>query len=181
MGLPNLAGVVLERHVKTLVQPVFACAAVAYLPHRFYQPPGMTLKQWTAEVGKIQHVYGVPLSDDEITTVGAYLAVTYGTTQESELLVPPPLVVVPVQPVLDATRLLTANSYLACHAPRQKNGGAAYHDVALHYHSNHHAQLQVEASIRNGGGGQWMQIPMPPFSELTQQELRTRAEFILKQ
>ncbi|MGH8375674.1 MAG: c-type cytochrome, partial [Pseudomonas sp.] len=43
-----------------------------------FQPPGMSLAQWTAEAGKMQHVYGAPISDQEVNVIGAYLAVTYG-------------------------------------------------------------------------------------------------------
>lgn len=43
------------------------------------QPPGMNLKQWTAEVGKMQHAFGAPISDDEVKLIGEYLAITYGS------------------------------------------------------------------------------------------------------
>jgi cytochrome c len=43
------------------------------------QPPGMTLKQWTAEVTKMQHAYGAPISEKDINLIGEYLAVTYGS------------------------------------------------------------------------------------------------------
>jgi mono/diheme cytochrome c family protein len=43
------------------------------------QPPEMTTKQWTAEVGKMKSAYGAPVSDEEIKVIGEYLATTYGT------------------------------------------------------------------------------------------------------
>lgn len=43
------------------------------------QPGKMSLTQWTAEVAKMQHAYGAPLSDDQVKQIGEYLAITYGT------------------------------------------------------------------------------------------------------
>lgn len=43
------------------------------------QPGKMTLTQWTAEVAKMQHAYGAPLSDDQVKQIGEYLAITYGS------------------------------------------------------------------------------------------------------
>lgn len=31
----------------------------------------MTLTQWTGEVGKMQHMYGAPLTDDDVKVIGA--------------------------------------------------------------------------------------------------------------
>lgn len=42
------------------------------------QPPAMNLKQWTAEVVKMQHTYGAPITDGEAKLIGEYLATTYG-------------------------------------------------------------------------------------------------------
>lgn len=42
------------------------------------QPPRMTISQWTAEMAKMQHTYGAPISDDEIKLLGEYLGATYG-------------------------------------------------------------------------------------------------------
>ncbi len=41
------------------------------------QPPGMNLKQWTAEVSKMQQAYGAPISDSEAKLIGEYLAAAY--------------------------------------------------------------------------------------------------------
>ncbi|MEP7242682.1 MAG: hypothetical protein ABI885_03255 [Gammaproteobacteria bacterium] len=42
------------------------------------QPPSMTTTQWTAEVVKMQHMYGAPIDEREIAALGEYLGVTYG-------------------------------------------------------------------------------------------------------
>lgn len=43
-----------------------------------YQPPNLTVKQWTAEMTKMQHAYGAPISDDEVKLLGIYLTSAYG-------------------------------------------------------------------------------------------------------
>ncbi|MDY7546515.1 c-type cytochrome [Glaciimonas sp. CA11.2] len=173
------------------------CAICHSADYVKYQPPGMTLTQWTAEVGKMQHLYGAPVTDDDVKKIGAYLAVTYGTAKESALPAElktaavnapetalNPSATTPALPVgksIDAKALLAANSCLSCHAIDQKIVGPSYHDVALKYHADPEAVSKLETSIRNGGAGKWGAIPMPAFAQLKPEELRALAEFVLKQ
>jgi len=159
------------------------CATCHSADYISYQPPGMTLQQWTAEVGKMQHVYGAPLGDDDVKKVGAYLAVAYGSARESELLaeLKTPAAAAASADKGDATALLNANGCLACHGIDKKIVGPGYHDVAARYRGDAQALSKLEASIRNGGAGKWGEVPMPPFSQLKPEEVRTLAEFVLKQ
>lgn len=54
------------------------CALCHSADYINFQPPGMTLTQWTAEMVKMQHTYGAPIDDTEVKLLGIYLAVTYG-------------------------------------------------------------------------------------------------------
>ena len=170
------------------------CATCHSADYVNYQPPGMTLKQWTAEMGKMQHLYGAPITDDDVNKIGAYLAVTYGSAKESELSADLKTAVatqadtasVLAHPaakttVADVTTLLNANGCLACHGIGQKIVGPGYNEVAAKYRGDANALSKIEASIRNGGMGKWGQIPMPPFTQLKPEELRAMAEFVLKQ
>jgi len=159
------------------------CATCHSADYISYQPPGMTLQQWTAEVGKMQHVYGAPLSDDDVKKVGAYLAVAYGSARESELLaeLKTPAAAAASADKGDATALLNANGCLACHGIDKKIVGPGYHDVAARYRGDAQALSKLEASIRNGGAGKWGEASMPPFSRLKPEDVRTLAEFVLKQ
>lgn len=173
------------------VQKCATCHSADYVN---YQPPGMTLQQWTAEMGKMQHVYGASISDDEVKQVGAYLAVAYGNAKEGELtddlkgavltphaLVPAATLAVAAGKVVDVNALLSANGCLACHGIEKKIVGPAYHDVAVKYKGDPNAIANLTASIRNGSVGKWGEIPMPPFSQLTPEEVQTLVEFVLKQ
>jgi cytochrome c551/c552 len=152
-----------------------------------FQPPGMSLAQWTAEAGKMQHVYGAPISDQDVTIIGAYLAATYGSAKASDADVlaasnpaasqPAPAPVAKV----DATTLLQNNACLSCHAIDHKVVGPAYHDVAAKYANDPQALTKLTSSIQHGGSGKWGDIPMPPFAQLSNDELNSLATFILQQ
>lgn len=152
-----------------------------------FQPPGMSLAQWTAEAGKMQHVYGAPISDQDVTIIGAYLAATYGSAKASDADVlaasnptagqaaPAPVAKV------DATTLLQNNACLSCHAIDHKVVGPAYHDVAARYANDPQALAKLTSSIQHGGSGKWGDIPMPPFAQLSNDDLNSLATFILQQ
>lgn len=54
------------------------CALCHSADYIRFQPPGMTKTQWTAEMTKMQHTYGAPITDVEVKLLGIYLAATYG-------------------------------------------------------------------------------------------------------
>ena len=56
-------------------QKCYMCHSADYIS---FQPPGMSVSQWTAEVGKMKHAYGAPLSDEDVKQIGEYLGATYG-------------------------------------------------------------------------------------------------------
>jgi len=163
------------------------CAIYHSADYIQYQPPAMTLAQWTGEAGKMQHAYGAPISDDEVKLVGAYLAVAYGSAKADELA--PELrgvsAVASAEPAVvqavDVKKLLDANACLGCHAIDRKIVGPAYRDVAAKYRGDADAPAKLQLSIRNGGAGKWGAVPMPAFAQLKPDEVKALAEFVLKQ
>ncbi|MBV7555260.1 c-type cytochrome [Pseudomonas sp. PDM28] len=151
-----------------------------------FQPPGMSLAQWTAEAGKMQHVYGAPISDQDVSVIGAYLAATYGSAKASDADVQaasnPPLEQPPTVSVAKvASALLKDNACLSCHAIDHKVVGPAYHDVAARYANDPQALARVMSSIQHGGSGKWGDVPMPPFTQLGLDDLKSLATFIMSQ
>lgn len=151
-----------------------------------FQPPGMSLAQWTAEAGKMQQVYGAPISDQEVKVIGAYLAVTYGSAQASDADVQaasnPPTDQPPTVSVAKvASALLQDNACLSCHAVDHKVVGPAYRDVAVKYANDPQALARVMSSIQHGGSGKWGDVPMPPFAQLSSDDLKSLATYIMKQ
>jgi len=184
------------------IQKCAICHSADYVS---YQPPGLNQTQWTAEMGKMQHAYGAPISDDEVKQIGAYLAVAYGSvkaTDASVLAVSSPVppaatsnasqstadkeggVPVPsasAGPAIDVPALLNTNNCLSCHAIAQRIVGPGYQEVAAKYKGDAQALSKLEVSIRNGGVGKWGQAPMPPYTNLSAAQAKALAEFVLKQ
>jgi cytochrome c551/c552 len=152
------------------------------------QPPAMTATQWTAEVRKMEHAYAAPLSDTDVAQIGEYLAVTYGGAKPTlgPVAVAKPAPAAAASPgapaaEVDVQAVLKANACLGCHAVAQKIVGPAYHDVAVKYKNDPQALAKLEASIKAGGSGKWGPVVMPPFGNLSPQELKALAVFVLKQ
>ena len=148
------------------------------------QPPGMNLKQWTAEVTKMQHAYGAPITDDDIKVIGEYLATTYGSEKLATITTPVATTAATsttTPSAIDVKALLANNACLGCHAMTQKIVGPAYHDVAERYRKNPKALETVMANIKAGGANKWSAVQMPPFPGLTDAELKVLAQFVLSQ
>lgn len=46
-----------------------------------YQPPSTNRATWTAEIKKMQHVFGAPIPDNQIAPLADYLTKNYGNEQ----------------------------------------------------------------------------------------------------
>jgi cytochrome c len=163
-------------------QHCLTCHSVDYIR---YQPASLSLAQWTAEAGKMQHVYGAPLTDQDVATIGAYLAVAYGNVKEESLpaalrqgAAPAPAA---AGGAINVTALLAANACLGCHAVDKKIVGPAYRDVAAKYKGDPAALATLQQSLRQGSAGKWGPAAMPPFARLTPEETKALAEYVLEQ
>jgi cytochrome c551/c552 len=135
------------------LQKCMICHSVDYID---YQPPGMNQTQWTAEVAKMQHAFGAPISDDEVKQIGAYLAVVYGTAKatDASVMAASNAATTPAaaassasaetttsmsSTAIDVQALLNAHACLGCHAI-DKKVLRSYRDVAR--------QMRVDAQAR---------------------------------
>lgn len=143
------------------------------------QPPGMSESQWRGEVAKMQHAYGAPVDDPQADLIAAYLADTYSGKPPSQVAAAQPAPASATKQ--DAHSLLEANGCLGCHALDHPVVGPAYQAVAERYRGDPKALQNVTEHIRQGGVGRWGQIPMPPFPNLDEVQVKTLAEFILGQ
>lgn len=163
-------------------QKCMICHSVDYIQ---FQPPGMNLAQWTSEVAKMKHSYGAVLNNAEIKSIGAYLAVVYGTAKatDSEIMAAS----MPGKPdadaelAMDVQILLDTNACMGCHALDGKLLGPSFKEVAIKYKSDKQAQSILARSIIKGGVGKWGHIPMPAMSSLTDQQAEAIAKFVLTQ
>jgi cytochrome c551/c552 len=166
------------------------CHSADYISH---QPPGLSQAQWTAEMGKMQHSYGAPLSPDEIALIGAYLAVAYGSAKASDTSVTSLTATWEAAQTardskpagdsgaIDVQALLTANACLSCHALQKAVVGPAFSAVAARYRGEANAPASLAESIRQGGVGKWGQVAMPPMAHLGDDQIKALAAFVLKQ
>ena len=71
----------------------------------------------------------------------------------------------PALAAVDAARaqsIANQNACMGCHAVDRKLVGPAYQDVAAKYKGDAGAQARLIKKVREGGMGNWGQIPMPP-------------------
>ena len=76
---------------------------------------------------------------------------------------------------------LKNNNCLACHSITTKIVGPAFKDVAAKYKSDPNAMTKIITNIKNGGKGNWGEIPMPPQPQINDADLKTISQWVLKQ
>lgn len=163
------------------------CSICHSLDYINYQPPGMNLEQWTAEMKKMQHSYGAPIDEHEIKSIGAYLAVTYGSAKATDA-----AVIAASAPkaspkatadatAIDVDKLLNANACMGCHAIDTKIVGPSFKEIAAKYAGQANAESELSISIKSGGAGKWGAIPMPAMGSLSDAQAKALAAYILEQ
>lgn len=70
---------------------------------------------------------------------------------------------------------------VACHAVDQKRVGPAYQDVAAKYKGDAKAPAMLFAKVREGGKGNWGEIPMIPHpaDKISDDDLKAAIQWIL--
>ena len=161
-------------------QKCMICHSVDYIR---YQPPGMNQTQWTVEVAKMKHSYGASLSEADIKSIGAYLAVMYGTAKstDSKILAASVVNTPKTETATQVQGLLNANGCMGCHAIDKKMPGPSFKKIASKYTQEAQAQSMLATSIQQGGAGKWGEMPMPPMASLNAEQAKILARFILEQ
>jgi cytochrome c len=77
-----------------------------------------------------------------------------------------------------AKQLAQKYNCLACHAEDKKLVGPAYKDVAKKYKGDKSAEEKLAAKVKNGGGGVWGTIPMPP-NNVPEADIKILVEWVL--
>ena len=67
----------------------------------------------------------------------------------------------------------------ACHAPNAKLVGPSIADIAAKYKGQSGAQEKLMAKVKNGGSGVWGAIPMPPQSQLSDEDRASLVRWVL--
>ena len=75
--------------------------------------------------------------------------------------------------------LAKKHACLACHAIDKKLVGPAYKDVAAKYKGDASAPAKLEDKVKKGGSGVWGQVPMPPNTNVKDEDVKALVKWIL--
>jgi cytochrome c len=82
-------------------------------------------------------------------------------------------------PAFASADLAQKKNCMACHATDKKLVGPAYKDVAAKYASQKDAAAKLAEKIQKGGVGVWGQVPMPANPQVSADEAKTLAAWVL--
>jgi cytochrome c len=91
----------------------------------------------------------------------------------------PPATVVASATPATASQLAEKHACLVCHAIDHRVVGPAFQDVAKKYKGNASAVESLTSKVRTGGSGVWGSVPMPPQSQLSNDEVQMLVRWIL--
>ena len=84
-----------------------------------------------------------------------------------------------VAPAFADADLAQKKNCMACHALDKKLVGPAYKDVAAKYAGQKDAAVSLAAKIQKGGVGAWGQVPMPANPQVSPDEAKQLAAWVL--
>lgn len=84
-------------------------------------------------------------------------------------------------PAFASAELAKAKNCLACHAVDKKLVGPSYKDVANKYAGQADAVAKMAEKIQKGGSGVWGPVPMPANPQVTADEAKLLATWVLSQ
>ena len=124
---------------------------------------------------------GAPMAPQEIPIILEYLATYYNRDVEAPA--PDPSAAGfgmdgGSDPVV---RLLNANACSACHTLDKKLVGPSFREVAAKFAGDGEAPARLAKKIREGGSGNWGNVPMPPHPQLSDADLGQIVGWILQQ
>ena len=76
-------------------------------------------------------------------------------------------------------KLISLSDCLACHRENEKLIGPAYVDVANKYESNDKNIDYLAGKIIEGGSGVWGEVPMTPHPNISEEDAKEMARYIL--
>lgn len=82
-------------------------------------------------------------------------------------------------PALADQALATAKNCMACHAVDKKLVGPAFKEVAAKYAGQAGAADKLAGKIVKGGSGVWGPVPMPANAQVSPEEAKKLADWVL--
>ena len=84
-------------------------------------------------------------------------------------------------PAYAQEELAKKHNCFACHAVDKKLVGPSYKDVAAKYGGDAGAEAKLFEKVKKGGQGVWGQVPMPPNSQVPDNDIKALVKWILSQ
>lgn len=81
----------------------------------------------------------------------------------------------------DMLSLAKKSGCLSCHSVINKVVGPGFNEIAAKYKSDTSAEARLVEKVRKGGSGNWGNIPMPPQSETSTDDIKLLVNWILKE
>lgn len=75
--------------------------------------------------------------------------------------------------------LARKNGCMICHSIDQKLVGPAFKEIAAKYKKQKDASAMLGERVKKGSTGVWGQMPMPPNSQIADEDINTLVEWIL--
>lgn len=144
------------------------------------QPP-MPRAFWKGSVEKMIGKYGAPIPAGQVEALADYFAQNYGTGGTNHTATPTTQKGISVAAVTDAKQLMQKSGCFNCHTIDKKLIGPAFKDIAGKYKGNAEGIAKVSHQITHGGAGLWGPFPMPPYKQFSDAEVKTLAEWVLRQ
>ncbi len=82
-------------------------------------------------------------------------------------------------PAFASEELAKAKNCLACHKTDAKLVGPSYQEVAAKYAGQEGAADMLAEKIQKGGKGAWGPVPMPPNPQVSPEEAKQLADWVL--
>jgi sulfite dehydrogenase len=157
------------------------CHSVEYISMQ----PAMPRAFWKSSVQKMQQKYGAPIPEDQVEAVVDYLTRNYGVVTNGATAAiagatnSPSTQATAAHPATDGTKLAMKYGCFNCHNATVKIVGPAYREIAAKYKSDNQALAKIDEQIHKGGSGKWGPMVMPPFPQVSANETKILADWIL--
>lgn len=91
------------------------------------------------------------------------------------------MIAIPSAQAADGEAIVKKARCVACHAVDQKRVGPAYKDVAAKYKGDAKAPAALFDKVRQGGSGNWGQVPMIPHpaDKISDEDLKAAIHWVL--
>ncbi len=83
-------------------------------------------------------------------------------------------------PAQASDELAKKHNCFTCHTIDKKNVGPAYKDIAKKYKGQAGIEAKLVDKVKKGGQGVWGPVPMPPNAAVSDADLKTLVDWILK-